>query len=109
MAASCTTLNHKVLQRVLKTAQHIIRTELLSTEDLYTQQCRKKANKIIKDPSHPSHKLFCLLPSGHQFCSRLRDSFIPQGHKIFELSSQHHHFFHSTITLSYCIFYCISL
>ncbi len=55
---SCTALNHKALQRVVKTAQHI-RTELPSMEDLYTQRCRKKANRIIKDPNHPSHKLFC--------------------------------------------------
>ncbi len=30
-------------------------------EDLYKQQCRKKANRIMKDLSHPRHKLFCLL------------------------------------------------
>ncbi|KAI3377327.1 hypothetical protein L3Q82_008530, partial [Scortum barcoo] len=61
--SSCTALNRKALQRVVKAAQHITRTELPSMEDLYTQQCRKKATKIIKDPSHPSYKLFCLLPS----------------------------------------------
>ncbi|KAI3362040.1 hypothetical protein L3Q82_012379, partial [Scortum barcoo] len=59
-----TALNRKALQRVVKAAQHITRTELPSMEDLYTQRCRKKATKIIKDPSHPSYKLFCLLPSG---------------------------------------------
>ncbi|KAI3360768.1 hypothetical protein L3Q82_013010 [Scortum barcoo] len=63
--SSCTALNHKALQRVVKAAQHITRTELPSMEDLYTQRCRKKATKIIKDPSHPSYKLFCLLPSGN--------------------------------------------
>ncbi|KAI3376695.1 hypothetical protein L3Q82_017124, partial [Scortum barcoo] len=52
----------KALQRVVKAAQHITRTELPSMEDLYTQQCKKKTTKIIKDPSHPSHRLFCLLP-----------------------------------------------
>ncbi|KAI3375348.1 hypothetical protein L3Q82_021842, partial [Scortum barcoo] len=62
--SSCTALNRKALQRVVKAAQHITRTELPSMEDLYTQRCRKKATKIIKDPSHPSYKLFCLLPSG---------------------------------------------
>ncbi|KAK5853458.1 hypothetical protein PBY51_014607 [Eleginops maclovinus] len=33
-----TALNRKTLQRVVKTAQHITRTELPSMEDLYTQQ-----------------------------------------------------------------------
>ncbi|KAI3376843.1 hypothetical protein L3Q82_000416 [Scortum barcoo] len=64
--SSCTTLNRKALQRVVKAAQHITRTEMPSMEDLYTQQCRRKATKIIKDPSHPSYKLFCLLPSGRR-------------------------------------------
>ncbi|KAI3359443.1 hypothetical protein L3Q82_002939 [Scortum barcoo] len=64
--SSCTALNRKALQRVVKAAQHITRTELPSMEDLYTQRCRKKATKIIKDPSHPSYKLFCLLPSGRR-------------------------------------------
>ncbi|KAI3371511.1 hypothetical protein L3Q82_024097, partial [Scortum barcoo] len=57
--SSCTALNCKALQRVVKAAQHITRTELPSMEDLYTQRCRKKATKIIKDPSHPTYKLFC--------------------------------------------------
>ncbi|KAI3375811.1 hypothetical protein L3Q82_004093 [Scortum barcoo] len=52
--SSCTALNCKALQRVVKAAQHITRTELPSMEDLYTQRCRKKATKIIKDPSHPA-------------------------------------------------------
>ncbi|KAI3353913.1 hypothetical protein L3Q82_005118 [Scortum barcoo] len=91
--SSCTALNRKALQRVVKAAQHITRTELPSMEDLYTQRCRKKATKIIKDPSHPSYKLFCLLPSGRQFRSirarttRLRDSFIPQAIRL--LNSQY--------------------
>lgn len=34
-----------------------------SAEDLYTQQCKKKANRIIRDSSHPRHKLLRLLQS----------------------------------------------
>ncbi|KAI3351098.1 hypothetical protein L3Q82_005666 [Scortum barcoo] len=37
--SSCTTLNRKALQRVVKAAQHITRMELPSMEDLYTQRC----------------------------------------------------------------------
>ncbi|XP_069367947.1 uncharacterized protein [Paralichthys olivaceus] len=84
---SCTALNRKTLQRVVKTAQHITRTELPSM-DLYTQRCRKKAHRILKDPHHPSNKLFSLLPSGRRYRSirtkttRLRDSFIPQAVRL---------------------------
>ncbi|KAI3363260.1 hypothetical protein L3Q82_011897 [Scortum barcoo] len=49
--------------QLLQAAQHITRTELPSMEDLYTQQCRKKANMIIKDPNHSSHRLLCLEPT----------------------------------------------
>ncbi|XP_053266772.1 uncharacterized protein LOC128424562 [Pleuronectes platessa] len=66
---SCTALNRKALQRVVKSAQHITRTALPSMEDLYTQRCRKKSSRIIKDPFHPSHNIFCLLPSGRRYRS----------------------------------------
>ncbi|KAL3060861.1 hypothetical protein OYC64_009131 [Pagothenia borchgrevinki] len=85
--SSCTALNRKTLQRVVKTAPNI-RTELPSMEDLYSQRLRKKALRITKDPHHPSHKLFCLLPSGRWYLSirtettRLRDSFIPQAIRL---------------------------
>ncbi|KAI3351365.1 hypothetical protein L3Q82_005918 [Scortum barcoo] len=60
--SSCTALNRKALQGLVKAAQHITRMELPSMEDLYTQRCRRRVTlKIIKDPSHSSHKLFCLL------------------------------------------------
>ncbi|CAB1431995.1 unnamed protein product [Pleuronectes platessa] len=35
-------------------------------EDLYTQRCRKKSSRIIKDPHHPNHELFS--------CCRLADA-----------------------------------
>ncbi|KAK5865242.1 hypothetical protein PBY51_016420 [Eleginops maclovinus] len=85
---SCTALNRKTLQRVVKTAQHITRTELPSMEELYTQRFRKKAGRILKDPHHPSNNLFCLLPSGRRYRSirtkttRLRDNFIPQAIRL---------------------------
>ncbi len=45
----------------------------------------RKARRIIKDSSHPSHRLLSLLPSGRRLrsirsrTSRLRDSFFPQA------------------------------
>ncbi len=65
--SSFTTLNRMSLQRVVKTAQHITWMKLPSMDNLYTPRCRKKANRI--DPNHPSHKLFCLLPSGRLYHS----------------------------------------
>ncbi|KAL3047971.1 hypothetical protein OYC64_022018 [Pagothenia borchgrevinki] len=85
---SCTDLDRKALQRVVKTAQHITRTELPSMEDLYSQRLRKKALRIIKDPHHPSHKLFFLLPSGRRYRSilartrRFGDSFFPRAVRL---------------------------
>ncbi|KAI3357952.1 hypothetical protein L3Q82_016332 [Scortum barcoo] len=47
-------LDCEALQREVKAAQHISRTELPSMEDLYTQQgSRRKATRIITDLSHP--------------------------------------------------------
>ncbi|KAI3361592.1 hypothetical protein L3Q82_013735 [Scortum barcoo] len=84
---SCTALNRKALQRVVKdcSAHH----QDIAMEDLYTLLCQKKVNMIIKDSSHPRHKLCCVLLSGRQFCSiwarttRLRDSFILKSKRLF--------------------------
>jgi hypothetical protein len=54
--------------------------------DLYTSWCQRKALKIVKDSSHPSHRLFSLLPHGKQYRSatsrskRLLNSFYPPSH-----------------------------
>ncbi|KAI3366532.1 hypothetical protein L3Q82_000664 [Scortum barcoo] len=61
---SCTALNRKALQRVVKAAQHITRTELPSMEDLYTQRIRAQT-------------------------TRLRDSFIPQAIRLLNCDLQH--------------------
>ncbi len=77
--------NRKALQRVVRTARHIVGGELPSLQDIYTRRCIRKARRIIKDSSHPSHSLLSLLPSGKHLrsirshTSRLRDSFFPQA------------------------------
>ncbi|XP_051562655.1 uncharacterized protein LOC127446057 [Myxocyprinus asiaticus] len=48
-------LNHKALQRVVRTARHIIGGELPSLQEIYTRRCVRKARRIIGDSSHPSH------------------------------------------------------
>ncbi len=78
----------KDLQRVVWTARHIVGGELPSLQDIYIMQCIRKARRIINDPSHPSHRLLSLLPSGRCLrsirsrTSRLRDSFSPQAIRI---------------------------
>ncbi len=64
--------NRKALQKVVRTVRHIVGGELPSLQDIYTRRCTRKAWRIIKDSSHPSHILLSLLPSGR----RLR---CPQG------------------------------
>ncbi len=80
--------NRKALQRVVRTARHIVGGELPSLQDIYTRRCIRKARRIIKDSSHPSHRLLSLLPSGKRLrsirsrTSRLRDSFFPQAIRL---------------------------
>ncbi len=79
-------------QRVVRTARHIVGCELPSLQDIYTRRCMRKARRIIKDSSHPSHSLLSLLPSGRLLrsirsrTSRLRDSFFPSGYQANEQS-----------------------
>ncbi len=76
------------LQRVVRTARHIVGAELHTLQDIYTRWCIRKARRIIKDSSHPSHRLLSLLPSERRLrsvrsrTSRLRDSFFPQAIRL---------------------------
>jgi hypothetical protein len=42
-------------------AQYIIEAELPAIQELYSRQCQRKAQKMVKDASHQSHRLFSLL------------------------------------------------
>ncbi|KAK3563918.1 hypothetical protein QTP86_004861 [Hemibagrus guttatus] len=61
---NCTVSDRKTLQRIVRTAEKIIGVSLPSIMDMYTTRCIRKANSIVDDPTHPSHTLFTLLPSG---------------------------------------------
>ncbi len=61
--------NRKALQRAVQTAHHIVGGELPYLQDIYTRRCTRKAGRIIKDSSHPYHRLLSLLPSGRRLCS----------------------------------------
>ncbi len=61
--------------------------------DIFFARCSSKATSIVKDPTHPSHSLFQLLPSGRRYQSirahsvRLLNSFFPQA--VRALNSNH--------------------
>ncbi|KAK3524975.1 hypothetical protein QTP86_011793 [Hemibagrus guttatus] len=61
---NCTVSDRKNLQRIARTAEKIIGISLSSITDMYTTRCFRKANSIVDDPTHPSHTLFTLLPTG---------------------------------------------
>uniref|UniRef100_A0AAR2JVL9 Reverse transcriptase domain-containing protein n=1 Tax=Pygocentrus nattereri TaxID=42514 RepID=A0AAR2JVL9_PYGNA len=81
--SSSTVAERKSLQRVVRTAQRITGMQLPAIKDIHHQRCVRRAHSIIKDPSHPNHKLFNLLPSRRRYksirarTSRLRSSFFP--------------------------------
>ena len=64
---NCTARNHKALQRLVRSAQRITRGKVPSLQealqDIYSTRCHRKAKKIIKDITHPSHCLFTPLSS----------------------------------------------
>ncbi len=61
--------------------------------NIFLARCSSKTNSIMKDPTHPSHSLFQLLPSGRRYRSlrarsaRLLNSFFPQA--VRALNSDH--------------------
>ena len=82
---NCSASNRKALQRVVRTAQYVTGAKLPAIQDLYNRRCQRKAQKIAKDSSNSSHRLFSLLPHGRRYRSaksrskRLLNSFYPQA------------------------------
>ena len=76
------------LERVVRTAQRIIGTELPSLHSIYQTRTMHKAKAIIQDFSHPAYDLFKLLPSGKRYrairtrTERFRKSFYPSAIRI---------------------------
>ncbi len=72
-------------------------------------ECVRKARRIIKESSHPSHSLLSLLPSGRRLriirsrTSRLRDSFFPSGYQANERQKLIHPTAHSQFTLCHAL------
>ncbi len=90
---NCSAADRKTLQRTVNTAAKIIGAPLPSILDIFLARCSSKTNSIVKDPTHPSHSLFQLLPSGRRYRSirarstRLLNSFFPQA--VRALNSDH--------------------
>ena len=87
----CLASDCKALQRIVGTTQYITGAERHAIQD-YTRRCQRKALNIVKDSSHPSHRLFSLLPQGKRYrCSksginRTLNSFCPQNIKLLNSS-----------------------
>ncbi|KAK1798660.1 hypothetical protein P4O66_006946, partial [Electrophorus voltai] len=56
--------DRKTFHKIVRTVEKIIGVSLPSITDIYTTRCIRKATSIVEDPTHPSHELFTLLPSG---------------------------------------------
>ena len=88
---NCSASDHKALQRVVRTPQYITGAKLPAIQDLYTRRCQRKALKMFKDSSHPSHRLFSLLPHRKRYRSaksrskRLLNSFYLQAIRILNI------------------------
>jgi hypothetical protein len=86
---NCLASDRKSLQRVVCTAQYITGAKLPAIQDLWmVSRCQRKAIKMVKDSSHPSHRLFSLLSHGKWYRStksrskRLLNSFYPQAMRL---------------------------
>jgi len=70
----CLADDKKALQRVIKTAQNIIKQQLPALDDIYNSRCLQKTLNIVTNPNHPAHQFFELLPSGKRFRSGVLNS-----------------------------------
>ncbi|KAK3556498.1 hypothetical protein QTP70_008313 [Hemibagrus guttatus] len=96
---NCTVSDRKTLQRIVRTAEKIIGGSLPPITDIYSTRCIRKANSIVNNPTHPSHTLFTLLPSGKRYrsirahTSRLLNSFFPQAIRNYNRNASIYQFF----------------
>ena len=91
----CSAHNCKALQRVVRSAQHITGGKLPALQATYTPRCHRKAKKIIKDNTHPSHCLFIPLSSrrrGQYRCIKAGTERLKNGFylKAIRLLNSHH-------------------
>ncbi|KAK1795629.1 hypothetical protein P4O66_001116 [Electrophorus voltai] len=88
--------DRQALQRMVRSAERITHTELPDLQSIYYKRCQTKARRIVKDPTHPNNRLFCLLsrfsslawasvmfPRAHWGLSPHRSSLCRQGSPAF--------------------------
>uniref|UniRef100_A0A8C6LR59 Reverse transcriptase domain-containing protein n=1 Tax=Nothobranchius furzeri TaxID=105023 RepID=A0A8C6LR59_NOTFU len=91
--AGSTAEDRKAVQRTINTAQRITGCTLPSLEAISRTRCLKRTAAILRDPTHPVHCLFDLLPSGRRFRSvkshttRLSNSFFPWAIRTFNTTA----------------------
>lgn len=79
-----TQTERKALQRVIKTAERIIRTELPSMDTIYTQRCQKRTERIIRDILHPAHSLLKHKNYTYNLRHRRADSIVTNRTRFFK-------------------------
>lgn len=83
---SSTVAEKQMLQRVVRSTQRTI-------SDVYTSHCRDRANRNMRDSTHPAYGLLSSLPSGRRLCciwvrtSRLKNSFFPDAVRLINAMS----------------------
>ena len=106
---NCSASDRKARQRGVRKAQYITGAKLPAIQDPYNRRCQRKAHKIVRDFSHPSNRLFSLLPHGKRYRSaksrteRLLNSFYPQAIRPLLLSV--YHICIVTLTIPTCTHY----
>ena len=88
---NCLASDRKVLQRVVCIAPYITGAELPAIQNLYTVSEEGPTN--VQNSSHPSHRLFSLLPNGKWYqctmhktgTNRTLDSFYPQAIRLLNI------------------------
>ena len=93
---SCSAADKRALHRIINTAQKVSGCALPSLQDIFSSRCLTRSANILKDPSHPGHHMFALLPSGKRFMSiksrtnRFKNSFYPTAIRSLNTSSHPH-------------------
>ncbi|KAI3369255.1 hypothetical protein L3Q82_007507 [Scortum barcoo] len=63
---ACSASCRKTLQFIVRAAEKMVGASLPSLQDTYISRLTRKALCITRDPTHPSHSFFSLLPSGRR-------------------------------------------
>ena len=93
---SCSAADKRALHRIINTAQKVSGCALPSLQDIFSSRCLTRSANILKDPSHPGHHMFALLPSGKHLMSiksrtnRFKNSFHPTAIRSLNTSSHPH-------------------